>query len=81
MQPDTFEAIREAIHQVLGVERADITPDKTFGDLGADSLDAVELVMQIECDLDIEIPDEQMPGLEHTLGDFVKVVDGIRTGR
>ena len=51
--------IKEIIVEQLGVESDQITPDASFiDDLGADSLDTVELVMAFEEEFDIEIPDE-----------------------
>ncbi|MEL6343344.1 MAG: acyl carrier protein [Myxococcota bacterium] len=51
--------VKELICQSLGVNEDEIKPDSSFiDDLGADSLDIVELVMLIEKDFDIEIPDE-----------------------
>ena len=53
------ERIKEIIVEQLGVDEAQITPDASFiDDLGADSLDTVELVMAFEEEFDIEIPDE-----------------------
>ncbi len=53
------ERIKEIIMEQLGVEEDQITPDASFiDDLGADSLDTVELVMAFEEEFDVEIPDE-----------------------
>jgi acyl carrier protein len=53
------ERIKEIIMEQLGVEEDQITPEASFiDDLGADSLDTVELVMAFEEEFDIEIPDE-----------------------
>ena len=53
------ERIKEIIVEQLGVDADQITPDASFmDDLGADSLDTVELVMAFEEEFDIEIPDE-----------------------
>lgn len=53
------ERIKEIIVEQLGVDAKQITPDASFiDDLGADSLDTVELVMAFEEEFDIEIPDE-----------------------
>ena len=53
------ERIKEIIVEQLGVEASEITSDASFiDDLGADSLDTVELVMAFEEEFDIEIPDE-----------------------
>ena len=56
---DTLNKIKEIIVDKLGVDETKITIDAHFiEDLGADSLDTVELIMQFEEDFDIEIPDE-----------------------
>ena len=56
---ETIEKVKELIAQSLGVSREEILPDASFiDDLGADSLDIVELVMLIEKEFNIEIPDE-----------------------
>jgi len=53
------ERIKEIIVEQLGVDESQITPSASFiDDLGADSLDTVELVMAFEEEFDIEIPDE-----------------------
>ena len=53
------DKIKEIIVEQLGVEESEITSDASFiDDLGADSLDTVELVMAFEEEFDIEIPDE-----------------------
>lgn len=54
-----FESVKDLVHDSLNVEPTRITLDASFiDDLGADSLDIVELVMAIEKHFDIEIPDE-----------------------
>ena len=53
------ESVKAIIVEQLGVNDSDVAPDAHFiDDLGADSLDTVELVMKLEEDFDIEIPDE-----------------------
>ena len=53
------EKVKAIIVDQLGVNQSDVTPDAHFvDDLGADSLDTVELVMKLEEDFDMEIPDE-----------------------
>ncbi|HUK25891.1 MAG TPA: acyl carrier protein [Terriglobales bacterium] len=53
------EKVRQIISEQLGVDEAEVTPSATFvDDLGADSLDQVELVMKLEEDFDLEISDE-----------------------
>ncbi len=56
---EIIKRVKDLICQSLGVSEDEITPDSSFiDDLGADSLDIVELVMLIEKDFQIEIPDE-----------------------
>mgnify|MGYP001178452189 FL=1 len=56
---DTFNKIKEIVVDKLGVDEEKVTLDAKFiDDLGADSLDTVELIMQFEDDFNIEIPDE-----------------------
>ncbi|MEO1373970.1 MAG: acyl carrier protein [Cyanobacteria bacterium J06635_10] len=58
-QAEIFENVKKIVGDQLGVEDEKITPQANFAnDLGADSLDTVELVMALEEEFDIEIPDE-----------------------
>jgi len=58
-QTETFEKVKKIVAEQLSVEDDKITPQSNFAnDLGADSLDTVELVMALEEEFDIEIPDE-----------------------
>nr|AAW79289.1 chloroplast acyl carrier protein [Isochrysis galbana] len=60
MSEEIEEKVKGIIAEQLGVEIGSVTPDASFTeDLGADSLDAVELIMAIEEAFDIEIPDEE----------------------
>jgi acyl carrier protein len=71
----TFEKVREVIVEKLGVDAAKITEEASFiDDLGADSLDTVELIMQLEEVFDIEIPDEDAETIT-TVGKAVQYVD------
>lgn len=55
-----FEEVKKIICEQLGVEESAVTPEARFiEDLGADSLDTVELIMAFEDKFDIEIPDEE----------------------
>jgi acyl carrier protein len=59
------ERVAEIIVEQLGVSREEIAPDASFvDDLGADSLDIVELVMAMEEEFDVEIPDDEAARLE-----------------
>lgn len=56
---DVFPKVKEIIVDQLGVEEDEVTPEASFiEDLGADSLDIVELIMALEEEFGIEIPDE-----------------------
>ncbi|MEM9925229.1 MAG: acyl carrier protein [Cyanobacteria bacterium P01_D01_bin.50] len=58
-ESEIFENVKKIVAEQLGVEDGKITPKANFAnDLGADSLDTVELVMALEEEFDIEIPDE-----------------------
>ena len=62
--PEHYDKIKEIIIDKLGVDDGKITMDAKFiDDLGADSLDTVELIMQFEEEFGIEIPDEEAEGL------------------
>lgn len=66
-----FETIKKIIVDQLGVDESEVTMDASFvDDLGADSLDLVELVMAMEDEFGIEIPDEDAEGI-HTVSDAV----------
>lgn len=55
-----FEKIREVIVEQFGIDESAVTPNTAFiDDLGADSLDVVELIMALEEAFDMEIPDEE----------------------
>ena len=59
-----YDKIKEIIIDKLGIDNGKITMDAKFiDDLGADSLDTVELIMQFEEEFSIEIPDEEAEGL------------------
>ena len=71
-----YDKIKEIIIDKLGVEDSKITMEANFiDDLGADSLDTVELIMQFEEDFNIEIPDEDA----ETLRSVGEAVDYIST--
>jgi acyl carrier protein len=66
------EKVKDIIVEELGVERDKLTPEASFmEDLGADSLDTVELVMAFEKEFDIDIPDEEAEKLR-TVGQAMK---------
>ena len=68
------ERVKEIIVEQLGVEETDVTPAAKFiEDLGADSLDTVELVMAFEEEFDLEIPDEDAEKIT-TVGDAINYI-------
>ena len=71
METDLEQRISEMIIEQLGATKEEIVPEASFiDDLGADSLDIVELVMAMEETFDIEIPDEDAEKIQ-TIGDAV----------
>ena len=71
---DTEQRIRAIIVEKLGVDENDITREASFtNDLGADSLDTVELIMEFEKEFDLTIPDEDAEQIG-TVGDAVDYV-------
>ena len=72
MSANVEERVKDIIVEELGVERETLTAEASFmEDLGADSLDTVELVMAFEKEFDIDIPDEEAEKLR-TVGDALK---------
>lgn len=75
MSSDTFETVKKIVAEQLEVDSAQVTPEANFvNDLGADSLDTVELVMALEEEFDIEIPDEAAEKIT-TVQDAVSFID------
>ena len=74
MAQSVEDKVKEIIVEQLGVEADDVTPNAKFiEDLGADSLDTVELVMALEEHFDIQIPDEDAEKIV-TVGDAVAYI-------
>ena len=69
-----FEKIASILAEQFGIEQDEITMDTSFEDLGADSLDVVDLVMSLEEEFDIEIPDEEVENIKE-VGDIVKYIE------
>ena len=69
------EKIKSIIAEQLGVKAEEVTPGASFvDDLGADSLDTVELIMALEEEFSIEIPDEDAEKMK-TVGDVIKYIE------
>lgn len=74
----TLEQVKKIIVEKLGVKPEDVKEDSHFvNDLGADSLDVVEFVMEVEKVFDITVPDEEAAKLER-VRDAVKYIDDHR---
>ena len=70
-----FERVRKIIVEQLGVEEDEVTPTASFvDDLNADSLDLVELIMSMEEEFDVEIPDQDAEKIA-TVGDAVAYIE------
>jgi acyl carrier protein len=71
---DTWSRFQKCAVEVLSVDAAKVTPEAKFGDdLDADSLDLVELVMALEEEFDISVPEEELEGVE-TVGQAYDLV-------
>ena len=72
---NVLENVRKIVAEQLGVNPDDVNENSSFiNDLGADSLDTVELVMSFEEEFKIEIPDEEAEKIK-TVGDAVKYIE------
>ena len=72
---DITERVQRVIEEKLGVDASEVKPEATFtNDLGADSLDTVELIMELEKEFNITIPDDQAEKIT-TVGDAISYVE------
>ncbi len=72
---DTFAKVKEVVVEQLNVDEDDVTEEAAFiDDLGADSLDLVELVMALEESFGISIPDEEVESIR-TVNDVVRYIE------
>jgi acyl carrier protein len=75
MASDIEDTVKSIIVDKLGVDEADVTQDASFtNDLGADSLDTVELIMEFEKEFDLTIPDEEAEEIA-TVGDATSYLE------
>lgn len=76
----TFDKVKKIIVEQLGVDESEVTLEASItDDLGADSLDQVELVMAFETEFNIDIPDEEAEKIK-TVGDAVNRIDQATAG-
>ncbi|HMT54452.1 MAG: acyl carrier protein [Saprospiraceae bacterium] len=72
------EKVRKIIIDKLGVDESEVTNEASFtNDLGADSLDTVELIMEFEKEFDVSIPDDQAEKIQ-TVGDAIAFLEASK---
>ncbi len=72
---ETEAKVKEIIVEKLGVDESEVTPEASFtNDLGADSLDTVELIMEFEKEFNVSIPDDQAEKIG-TVGEAIKYLE------
>ncbi|MEA3494495.1 MAG: acyl carrier protein [Bacteroidota bacterium] len=72
---ETEGKVKEIIVEKLGVDESEVTPEASFtNDLGADSLDTVELIMEFEKEFNVSIPDDQAEKIG-TVGEAIKYLE------
>lgn len=78
MKEDTFQKISQIVADKLSIPAENIKSESTFKDLGADSLDIVEIVMSFEETFGIEIRDEDAEKIK-SIGEAVELIQQVRT--
>jgi len=72
---DIATRVKEIIIDKLGVDESEVTPEASFNnDLGADSLDTIELIIEFEKEFNIEIPDDQAESIG-TVGEAIQYIE------
>ena len=78
MAADTFDRVKKIVVEQLGVEENEVTSEASItDDLGAGSLDQVDLVMAFETEFGIDIPDEEAEKIK-TVGDAVQKIESVK---
>ena len=73
-----FEKIRKILCEQLDLEEDDVTVESNIAeDLGGDSMDVVDLIMSIEDEFGIEVPDDQVENIK-TVGDIVNYIENVK---
>lgn len=70
----TFETVCDIVNEKFEINDVKLTEDTTWDEIGADSIDLVDLISEIESELNIAIPDEAIEDFK-TIGDLVKYLD------
>lgn len=77
---EVTERVIDIVAEQLGVEKEKVKPETSFvNDLGADSLDTVELVMELEEEFNVNIPDDAAEKIE-TVGQAIEFISGAQAG-
>ena len=74
---NTFEQVKQMIVERFGVSEEKVVPEMTFEDLGADSLDVVELVMEMEDTFNVQFEDSRIEALNN-VGDAVDYIESLK---
>ena len=73
------DRVKEIIVDKLAVDENEVTPEASFTtDLGADSLDTVELIMELEKDFEISIPEDEAQKIQ-TVGDAIAYIENVKS--
>ena len=76
VQTDAFGAVADSLSDVGGVDRSEVTPEKTFAELGIDSFTMLEVVVAAEDRLGMLIPDDDWSGFR-TVGDAARYIEQV----
>ncbi|MAJ97808.1 MAG: acyl carrier protein [Flavobacteriales bacterium TMED288] len=75
---DISSKVKAIIVEKLGVDESEVTDEASFtDDLGADSLDTVELIMEFEKEFDMQIPDDEAESMK-TVGEAIKYIENLK---
>ena len=75
---DISSRVKAIIVDKLGVDENEVVPEASFtNDLGADSLDTVELIMEFEKEFDMQIPDDEAESMK-TVGEAIKYIENLK---
>lgn len=73
---DTFEKVRSTVSHLLEIGEDGIYSETSFDEIGADSIDLVDLAVELEEEFSISIPDEEFENIK-TVGDLVELIDSL----
>ena len=73
---DTFEKVCDLISERFEISDLKLTAETTIDELGADSIDLVDLVQQHESEFDVEVPDDDFLNIK-TIGDIVELIENL----